>query len=401
MTQLTPEQIQNASETELRARAAEMRSELPGVSESRMKGDDAAWHGFVNEIETIDRALDLIGLQAQRTRSVPGAATADVSSAAEVRSAGHIITEDEGFRNWLSQNASSAHLYGASPTIEVRTLVTNSSTDATASGLLLPVNQPYLVGINRQRLFIRDLLDVQATGLSAIHYVRAGNTSTTTSASTVAEGATKPESGVTFTPDIAPVTVIAANIPITTQVLEDSTTVVSYINGQLVYELKLTEEKEILNGNGVSPDLKGILQYAVQTQAVVTSAVQTVAAAIAKIEVANGYADGLAMNPADFWTMVSARASTSGVMDAGTPFSQAPLNVWGLTAVRTNGLALHKALVGCFSLGATLWDRQQANVRIYEQHSDYAVKNKVLLQAEERVALSVNRADWFVDTTIS
>lgn len=401
MPQLTPKQIQEATETELRARAAEMRSELPGVSESRMKGDDSAWHGFVNEIETIDKALDLIGMQQVSTRSVPAAAAADLNGHTEYRSAGQRVTDDEGFRSWMAQNAGQGRLYGPSPAVEVRTLVSNSASDATAAGLLLPVNQPYPVGINRQRLFIRDLLDVQSTTLSAIHYVRVTKASTGTSASTVAEAGTKPETAVTFTPDLAPVQVIAANIPLTTQVLEDAQTVVSYINGQLVYELKLTEENEILHGNGVNPDLKGLYQYAIQTQSFTTSAVQTIAAAIGKIEIANGDPDGIAMNPVNFWSMVSARASTSGVMDAGTPFANAPLNVWGLPVVRTNSMASNKALVGSYALGATLWDRQQANVRVFEQHSDYAIKNMVLLQAEERVALSVNRADYFVDTTLA
>lgn len=415
MAHIPATEMGEKTELELRERAAEMRSELADISEKRMQGDDAAWTEFRNEAELIDRHLDLIDMQSVRSGRTPGQGaglpTGAVSNfaAQEYRSPGQLVADDEGFRKWCGENFNRGTLDRPSPTVELRTLVqegtfaANSSTDG---GVLAPVNQPYLVGINQQRLFVRDLITVQPTGLAAVHYVRATKSPTSIGASTVPEGGTKPETSVTFVGDIAPMQVIAANIPITTQILEDVVTVVGYINGRLVYELKLEEESQIINGTGTSSDLKGIRAYTgsgeMQSQSYDSvSAVTTLAAAIGKVEAANGFADGVAINPTNYWAMVSARASTSGVLDAGTPFSSPPLNVWGLPAVRTNSLASGKAMVANWSLGATLFDRKQAGVRVYEQHSDFAAKNKVLLQAEERVGLAVNRPDWFVYTSVA
>jgi HK97 family phage major capsid protein len=53
-------------------------------------------------------------------------------------------------------------------------------------------------------------------------------------------------------------------------------------------------------------------------------------------------------------------------------------------------------LTGAFGLGAQIWDREQANVRISEHHADYFTKNMLAILAEERIALTVYRPESFV-----
>lgn len=400
MTMTTPEQRANMTAEDLRARASEMRHDWNDITKGGTRDSDEFRQRemqFLEEISDIDKHLTLHGLSARSyERSAPDGAMGSHES----RSVVDEIENNQEFRTWATQQAGRARLTSESPAIEMRTLV-KLATDA---GELAPVGQPYLINQDRKRLFIRDLISVQQTGLSAVPYVREKNATTNSAAaSTVAEAGLKPEAVVEFTPDLAPVTVIAVNIPITTQVLEDVPTVVGYIRGRLSYMLQVREEQQILSGNGTNQDLKGIYNYSdIQTQGATSGdAAVTIGNAIAKIEAVNGYADGVAMRPAAAWTMFMHRASTSGVLDAGTPFSDIPLNVWGLPVVRTvDGVTSGHALVGNFRLGATLFDRRQASVRVYEQHSDFVVYNKVLLQGEERVALAVNRPDWFVDATL-
>ena len=42
-------------------------------------------------------------------------------------------------------------------------------------------------------------------------------------------------------------------------------------------------------------------------------------------------------------------------------------------------------LIGAFGLGAQLYDRQQASIRVAEQHADFFVRNAVVILAEERL----------------
>lgn len=411
MPQTTAEWRTNATADELRTRAAEMRGEWGTLSQSDRESDDyrTAKAQFIAEVDDIDHHLTLAGLAEQRTARYMPAGVGALMSGQEDHSARGAVLANAEFREWCTRNAGRNLGGGSSPTVEFRDLVQEGApsvwTSGSDGGLLAPVNQPYLANVNRQRLFVRDLITVQPTGLSAVHYVRENLAVTNESAaSTVPEGGTKPEAVTNFTADIAPVQVIAVNIPITTQILEDVETLVGYLNGRLVYMVKLREEKEILAGNGLNNDIKGIRTYSgILTQSATSGEFAiTLGNAIAKIELVNGMADGVAMNPADAWSMFIKRASGgAGTFDAGTPFSSIPQTVWGLPVVRTLSVELTKALVGSYSMGATLFDRKQASARVYEQHSDFAAKNKVLLQVEERIALAVNRPDWFCLATVS
>lgn len=418
MVQSTVEWRREATEEELRTRTEEMRGEWAELSKMDRESGEyrKAKESFLAEVEDIDVNLTLrsmsqapaaLGQQQRATGATNGVGTL---ATPERRSAGELAVADEGFVEWCKRNAGKSGI-GTSPTVEMRSFFGSpeyravvAEGDANGSSTMLPVGQPYLADTRRRRLFIRDLIGVQQTGLASIPYIRELNpVANALSASTVAEQGTKPEATVQFTPDNAPVIVIATTIPITTQILEDAPTLVGYINGRLIYMLEYREEDEILRGNGVLPDLKGIMTYSgIQTQSSAGAGnwAITIGNAIAKIELVDGYADGVAMNPATFWAMVTHRAAAgSGTFDAGT-FTQAPIQyVWGLPVVRTNAMAKDQNLVGNFAMGATLFDRSQSGVRVFEQHSDYAAKNMVLLRAEERVALAVNRPDFFCIAT--
>lgn len=411
MPQSTIEWRSEASLDELSARATEMRGEWSTLNSGDRESDTyrTAKAGFLDEIEDISTQMTLRNLE-QMPEALRGRTTGSdgaqggLGNGAEFRSAGRIVVEDEDFAAWAKRAAARGSGIGESPTVELRALVAEN--DANGSSGLLPVGQPFLVDTRRRKLFIRDLIGVQQTTLSAIPYVRELNpVANALTASTVAEGGTKPEAKIELTPDIAPVQVIATTIPITTQILEDATTLVGYINGRLTYMLQYREEDEIIRGNGVSPDLKGILTYSgIQAQGTAGAGEYaiTIGNAIAKVELVDGFADGVAMNPATFWAMVTHRAAAgSGTFDAGA-FTQSPIQyVWGLPVVRTNSMAANQNLVGNFGMGATLFDRSQSGVRVFEQHSDFATKNQVLLRAEERVALAVNRPDFFCVATTS
>ncbi len=398
MTQTTAEWRSTATFEDLEARASEMRGEWAEVSSKadrestdfkRSKAE------FLAEMEDVSLHMGLLDLRGAGPAhgAAPAGAFANHGTV-DFRSPGQRVVDNEAFRAWQTRGAQ-----GESPNVELRTLV---STPSTSAGPMLPVGQPYLAEIRRRRLFVRDLLQVNQTTLSAIPYVREKNQFVNAStASTVVEGATKPEATVEFVGDLAVVQVIAATLPVTTQVAADAPSLMSYINGRLTYMVKLAEEKQVLAGAGTGADIKGIRSFAIQTQAFATDIVTTIGNSIAKIEVVDGYADGVVMNPADAWAMYLNRASTSGVLDIGTPFANVPLYVWGLPVVRSNSIEKTKALVGNWEMGATLWDREQANVRIFEQHSTFAAENKVLLRAEERVALTVNAPDYFVLATVS
>jgi HK97 family phage major capsid protein len=130
----------------------------------------------------------------------------------------------------------------------------------------------------------------------------------------------------------------------------------------------------------------------------------TIANAIGKIENVDGYPNGIAMNPLDFWGQVATRHANQfdgqGINSGGIPYTAPPMGIWGLPTVRTRSLDEGSAVVGDWRLGATLFDREQTVIRSSDSHDDYFVLNKTAILAEERVALAVHRPDFFCDVTL-
>lgn len=405
MPQTTAEWRAEASEVELRERATEMRKEWAELSKLDRSSDnyDKGKRQFVEEIEDLDMNLSIRQMQYPALRRTAPAGALDEAGGVEYRTAGQQLVDDEGFRSWMSKNAGREHVYGPSPSVEVRDLVSLG----TSTNLTLPVLQPELIGIRRRKLFLRSLLGVAQVTQAAIPYIRELNATTNENAAAMfQEGGTTPkaQAKIEFTTDIAHVGVIAVNIPLTTQMLEDSTFLRSYVDTRLSYMLAIKEEDELLNGDGTGLNLRGILQTTgVQTQSAVSGETAiTLMDAMVKIETRYGYADGIVMHPTDAAAMFTKRAAGgSGTFDAGTPFSDIPVNVWGMPVVRSLAMTAGTALVGNFQLGATILDRRSATINMYEQHADYVTLNRVLIQAEERVGLMVSNPDWFVTATIA
>jgi HK97 family phage major capsid protein len=337
---------------------------------------------------------------APELRKGPEAALFGDERGRDRRSVGEIVIGDEKYGEFAKSGQSGARFHelevrGSLLDREARALL--DSTGGAAN--FIPVGQPIPPRVRERRLFVRDLVSVQDTGLDSVPYIRESHASETGAAKT-AEGGAKSEVSMNWTPDDAPVRKITAWIPATTEIIDDAPTLQGYINNRLAYLLAVREEDNLLNGNGTSPNLKGVTQFAgVQSQAFTTDILITLGLAMGKIENVDGEPDGVAINPTDFWAAITSRHADS-FDGAGSvtplPFGAAPSTLWGVPAVRTTSVAAGGAILGCWRMGATLFDRQRTTIRVGNQHSDFFTTNKVAILCEERVALAVHRPDYFV-----
>jgi HK97 family phage major capsid protein len=58
-------------------------------------------------------------------------------------------------------------------------------------------------------------------------------------------------------------------------------------------------------------------------------------------------------------------------------------------------------LLGAFGLGAQVWDREDANIRVSEHHADYFIRNQIAILAEERLTQTIYRPEAFVKGTFT
>ena len=296
--------------------------------------------------------------------------------------------------------------------IEVRNLLTiTGGASVPGSHVFAPIGQPlYNPQTNRQRrLFVRDLLSVQQTGLASVPYIRELSAATNeTGATAVAEASAKPEVTMQFEQADAPIRKLAAWIQATYEAIEDSPTLAGYIDTRLAYMLMVREEAQVIGvgaGGGNAPNIKGILDFTSDIQTATGEFYDGVATACGKIENVDGDPDGIVVNPLDYWAAVSDRHSTfyDGNANGGgnAPFGEPPQTAWGIPVVRSRSVASGTAIVGSWGLGATLFEREGVTIRTTDSHASLFISNTWVILAEERVGLAVHRPDFFCKLTVT
>jgi len=184
--------------------------------------------------------------------------------------------------------------------------------------------------------------------------------------------------------------------------LDDIAQLQGIVNNELLYGLRLAEDAQILNGTGTGEDILGVLNTpGIQghTRAGGDNYADAIRRAMTKSFLSYYEPTGVVVHPVD-WEGIELLKSTTGQYLLATNVAiGATKQVWRLPVVDTPAMAEGTALVGAFGIGATMYDRMAANIRIAEQHADLFVRNAVVILAEERVALAVKRPESFVKIT--
>lgn len=276
-------------------------------------------------------------------------------------------------------------------------------TEDVASGGKL-VQPQVLTGIQTpglRRFTVRDLIPGGTTDTNAILYLQ--ESAFTNAAAPVKEGLAKPESALTFTSATAPVRKIAHWLPVSEEMLEDFSGIRSYIDTRLRYGLDLTEEDQLLNGNGVDPQILGILQTPGLAAAVARGAdsnFDAILKQISAIATASLFVpDGVVVNPANWLSMQLAKNAQGNYLGSGPWQAPTVAMVWGLPVAQTPAIVANTALVGAFAMGAQIFRKGGVRVEATNSHQDFFVKNLVAIRAEERLALAVYRPGAFGTVT--
>lgn len=274
-----------------------------------------------------------------------------------------------------------------------------------AYGPLVTDVDPNFVMPKRERLVVADMLQSGTVSGNAIKYPVFGAIEGGTGY--VTEGGQKPQlhvSDPTWVTDA--LGEIAGWFKTTDDMAEDLPYMVSEINTTAIYDLRFKEEQAILFGNGVSPNLLGIVQRSgIQTAA--KDAGDTVADAIFKamglVQTATGFqADGLVINPQDYEDLRLAKDANNQYY-AGGPFQgqygngEVMVNppVWGRRTVVTSAIPVGKALVGAFGL-AKLFKKGGIRVESTNSHADDFTNDKITTRLRQREGLQVKYPAAFV-----
>ena len=221
----------------------------------------------------------------------------------------------------------------------------------------------------------------------------------------------KPQSSFQFVGEQAPVRTLAHWEAAHRNVLADEPQLRSIIDNELLYGLRLLEDSQILNGNGTGENLKGVLQTTgIQVYNHVTSGAaatpdDTKADALRRAATLSFLAyyepSGIVMHPNDWEDIELTKDANGQYLVAVSVAMGGEPRVWRMPVVETPAIAEGTALVGAFGTGAQLYDREDASIRISEQHSDFFIRNAIVILAEQRLALAVKRPEAFVKVTLA
>lgn len=255
--------------------------------------------------------------------------------------------------------------------------------------------------------FGADRLDLSSGARSVRERAAADGVSAPTNTATDVFGL-KPKSNLKFESASAPVRTIAHYEVAHRNVLADEPQLQSTINNELLYGLRLEEDKQILDGDGTGENLLGILRtpniqaYVQANNAGTPTETKADALRRAATRAVLAYypPSGYVLHPYDWEDIELTKATGDGQYVMATNVAVgADTRAWRQPVVESPAMPEGTFLTGAWGLGAQLYDRQQANIRIADQHADFFIRNAVAILAEMRLALAVKRPESFVKGT--
>lgn len=355
---------------------------------------------------------DTIALHEQASRLIGGGEAApEVKAAerAEVRSFGRSIVDSDGYKSMLNGQSKGVQVeVKTAATIDEGTVPAFSGGSGLAGQLVAPQFLPGIVPLKFQQLTIADLLAQGTTESSALTYVIEAAFQDLTA--TVAEKGTKPQLDLTLARRQDNVAKIANVAKVTDEMFQDASQFEAYLSNRMVFGVKRAEEAQLLNGNGTSPNLQGILNRTGLATTVTTAAGLTAVKAMEGIfnqitalrATSFVEPDAIVIHPTD-WQTIRLGKDSQGQYYAGGPFTGAYGNggytnvadIWGVKAVITTAIAQGTVLVGGFQESGQVFRRQGITLEMTNSNVDDFVNNLITLRAEERLALAVYRPAGF------
>ena len=326
------------------------------------------------------------------------------------------LSREGAFKSDLNRNHFSVQLKNGTSLIEWKRLagmqqkaLLRAGDSASGGAFVLPDDRPGLIDIRQRELTLLDLIPRLTTTSDTIQYIR--EDTYTINAAMVAEASAttgtsglKPESALAYSTQTATVRTLAHWIPVTNRMLDDAPAMRGIIDSRLLLGLDIKLEDQVLTGGGTGEDFTGILNAGIQSQALGSdNVVDAIFKARTKVRVTgHGRPTAVVLHPNDFQAVRLLRenvaSATLGQYLMGPPNEAGPTTIFGMPVVESEGLTENTGLVGDFSMGASLFDREQGAIRV-GTIDDQFVRNMQTILAEMRAALVVWRPTMFCQVT--
>ena len=255
-------------------------------------------------------------------------------------------------------------------------------------------NQVY--ALPSRKVHMRSLLPIGSLsqGLFTFPYESGGEGAPATQT----QGSAKAQVDFDITMKDAAAQYIAGYVRISRQMLDDIPAMTSFLQSRLLEKYLVAEDAQILSGDGTAPNLQGILPVATAATGAATVDVEQLVQAIAQVESSNYSATGILINPSDWAAIVNTKNSGSAYSLPGSTVvtTDGQLSIAGIPIFKSTAMTVDKFLVGDWSMGAQIMQRNGISVQFFDQDGNNAVENMITVRVEARIAFPIYYAGAFV-----
>ncbi len=314
------------------------------------------------------------------------------------QSLGQKFVDSEAFANYKSGQSNKARMEFKN------TIIGEGGSPQNPTDDIVPKqNMAGIVGGAFRQLRLLDVINTGTATSNTVHYSR--ELAFTNNAAETAEAGQKPETNLTFEGVDVPVRTLAHFLKVSKQVLDDAPALQSYIDRRLRYGVEIRAEQQIINGNGTSPNIAGMLASGNFTSLTAASGDTDFDFANKvkyKVVESDYVPDYYLINPADWGRMERLKdAEGRYIGDGAIGYLQNGLipTLWGLPVIASNSVPAGE-LLGVANDASMFWERQGAIVEIFDQNEDDVEKNLLTVRAEMRGAFTVFRPAAIVAGTL-
>ncbi|MGE7777374.1 phage major capsid protein [Chitinophaga sp. NPDC101104] len=283
-------------------------------------------------------------------------------------------------------------------------ITTGSVSGGTAWGNII---RPGIIELPKRKVNVRQLVPTGSIGPGTeFVYMREivgeGDPDTHT------EGNTKSQFDLRLEEDSVKIETIAGWVGVTRKAMNNIPGFVSFLQSRLPEKLRRAEDRQLLWGNGVSPNIKGILSAGNFTAATTTADIlieQLIDSAAQAEDDLEVDIDAFLLRPKEYYNFFKNKATGSGEYDLpkNVTFVDGILYISGIpvfasTAMNKDfaGAEANKFIAGNWQQGAQLLIQEDMRIEISEHDVDNFRKNKYTVRIEETVAFPVYGARYFV-----
>ena len=310
-------------------------------------------------------------------------------------------TKNQAFSDALSKSESFKAMKDgsrANASLEIKADVLISSDFSGANSARDATGVMRVDGIKRDPSNITNMMGIIPVGNTDSNVIRFVKESAyTNNAANTAEGAAPTDSEFELTAEDAVVQKTTAIMTISQEMLDDTPGLSSYLSQRLPGKINTVIDDQLIGGSGTSPNLLGLLNGGTVFAAggfanAIESAqeLDVLYVAMNQLAVANFAANGIVLNPTDFHKIALLKDTTNEYLRGNSLISaDGFFRINGVPVYMNNKLSAGNFIVGDFSQGSQVWQREGLRVDFGYENDDNFSKYLVSVRGIARIAHSV------------